>query len=131
MKKQKSIFSTTLEITKESSIILGLYLLGEGFVKLTGIHFPGSIVGMLFLLLALNLNWIKLHDIHRVSDFLLKYMPLFFIPAGVSIMGSYALMQGHTVAIVFSVLLSTFIVLSSSAILVQALLKREEKGEEK
>ncbi len=127
MNKQKSIFSKVLQYSKESSIILGLYLLGEGLVKLTGIHFPGSIVGMLLLLLALNLNWVKLHDIHGVSNFLLRFMPLFFIPAGVSIMGSYQLMQEQTLAIVFSVILSTFIVLSSSAVLVQALLKKEEQ----
>ena len=125
MNKPKSIFSKILQYSKESSIILGLYLLGEGLVKLTGIHFPGSIVGMLLLLFALHLKLIKLHDIHAVSNFLLRFMPLFFIPAGVSIMGSYQLMQEQTLAIVFSVILSTFIVLSSSAVLVQALLKKE------
>ena len=127
MNKQKSIFSKILQYSKESSIILGLYLLGEGLVKLTGIHFPGSIVGMLLLLFALHLKLIKLHDIHAVSNFLLRFMPLFFIPAGVSIMGSYQLMQEQTLAILFSVILSTFIVLSSSAVLVQALLKKEEQ----
>ena len=125
--KRKNIHTQLFTTLKESSIILGLYLLGEGFVKITGIHFPGSIVGMLLLLLALHLKWLKLHDIQGVSNFLLSYMPLFFIPAGVSIMGSYTLMQGHTLAIISTVLLSTFIVLASSALVLQYFLKNENK----
>ncbi|NOR55818.1 MAG: CidA/LrgA family protein [Sulfurovum sp.] len=127
MNKQKSIFSKILQYSKESSIILGLYFIGEGLVSLLDIPFPGSIVGMLLLLFALNLNIVKLHDIHAVSDFLLKYMPLFFIPAGVSIMGSYQQMANHTFTIIAIILLSTFIVMSSTALVLQYFLNKEEK----
>ena len=124
---KKPLLSKTFRYLKGTSIILGLYLLGEGFVSFTGLHFPGSIIGMLLLFLSLHFKWIKLHDIHDVSDFVLRHMALFFIPAGVSILGSYTVLQGYTLAIVVTVVLSTFIVLSSSALLLEYFLKSETK----
>jgi len=122
---KKSFILNMLTILKEISIIVTIYLLGEAIVALTGIPFPGSIVGMLLLFLALQFKWLKLEDIRKVSTFLLGYMPLFFIPAGVSIMHHYTLMQGHTVTIVLIVIASTFIVMSVTAVLLQFLSNRK------
>jgi holin-like protein len=124
---KKKFVLPTLRILKEISIIVLIYLVGEAIVSFLDINFPGSIVGMLLLLLALQQKWLKLEDIRTVSTFLLGYMPLFFIPAGVSIMSSYTLMQGHYVKIVLIVITSTFVVMSLTALFLQFLANRRKK----
>ena len=118
--------STTLILAKEITIIMTIYLLGEATVTLLDIDFPGSIIGMLYLLLALYKKWLKLEDIRRLSTFLLGYMPLFFIPAGVSIMNSYTLMEGHYIKIVLIVIASTFVAMTATALFLQLLANRRE-----
>ena len=101
----------TLRIIKELLIILAIYFLGEATVYLLESKFPGSVVGMLYLLAALHLRWIKVDDIRLVSSTLLAYMPLFFIPAGVSVMTTYTLMDGFYWQIILITMVSTLLVM--------------------
>ncbi|MBU1642113.1 CidA/LrgA family protein [bacterium] len=114
-------------LLKESAIILGIYALGEALAGLLGTKFPGSVIAMLLLLSALHLRWIKVDDIRYVSSFLLGYMPLFFIPAGVSVMVGYTLMEGFYVQIIALILVSTLLVMAVTGHLVQYLVKREKR----
>ena len=89
--------------------------------------FPGSVVGMLFLLTALHLKWIKVDDIRLVSSTLLAYMPLFFIPAGVSVMTTYTLMDGFYWQIVLITMFSTLLVMLITGKSVEYIIKRKEQ----
>ena len=126
--RQKPLFSHSKMVKtllKESSVILGIYFLGETVVWLLDSQFPGSVVGMLLLLGALHLQWVKVDDIRLVSSWLLGYMPLFFIPAGVSVMVSYTLMQEFSLSILVIVMLSTLVVMVATAKVVQFLVRKE------
>lgn len=124
--REKKIFSVVGKVVFEAVIILGLYFAGEGVVYLLDTKFPGSVVGMLLLLAGLHLKWIRVDDIRYLSSFLLGYMPLFFIPAGVSVMASYTLMEGFYVQIIALTLVSTMLVMVLTGRLVQYLVKREK-----
>jgi len=80
---------------------------------------------MLLLFSALHLKWIRVDDIRLVSSFLLGYMPLFFIPAGVSVMVTYTLMEGFYLPIIVITLLSTVLVMALTAALVQYFVRKE------
>lgn len=114
-------------LLKESALILGIFALGEALATLLGTKFPGSVIAMLLLLSALHLRWIKVDDIRYVSSFLLGYMPLFFIPAGVSVMVGYTLMEGFYVQIIALILVSTLLVMAVTGRLVEYLVKREKR----
>ena len=116
-----------LIIIQELLIIFTIYFLGELTVYLLQSKFPGSIVGMLFLLAALHLKWIRVDDIRLVSSVLLAYMPLFFIPAGVSVMTTYTLMGGFYWQIILITMFSTLFVMVVTAKSVQYFIKRESK----
>ena len=118
--------SFLLTLFKEITIILAIYFIGEGLVYLLGTKFPGSVVGMLLLLSALHLKWIKVDDIRLVSSFLLGYMPLFFIPAGVSVMATYTLMDGFYLQVVAITTVSTILVMGLTAYVVQYFVRREK-----
>jgi len=98
---------------------------GELIVAILGTAFPGSVVGMLLLLALLHLGWVKIDDIRLVSSLLLSYMPLFFIPAGVSVMASYTLMEGFYWQIILITMVSTLVVMVVTAKSVQYFVKRE------
>ena len=126
MKKQRrQRLAMLLTIVKELMIILSIYALAEALSYLLGTSFPGSIIGMLLLLAALHLKWIKVDDIRYVSSFLLGYMPLFFIPAGVSVMTSYTLMEGFYLPVIALTLISTLLVMAVTGRLVQYLVRKE------
>ena len=113
-----------MKIFKELSIIFALYLLGEGISLLLPFALPGSIIGMFFLFLALSLKWLRLEDIKVVSDFLLKHMALFFIPAGVSVMNSFDLIEGLIIPITLTLVISTVFMLAFISLIVDFLVKR-------
>jgi holin-like protein len=112
-------------LLKELIIILSFYMCGELIVAILGTAFPGSVVGMLLLLALLHLGWVKIDDIRLVSSLLLSYMPLFFIPAGVSVMASYTLMEGFYWQIILITMVSTLVVMVVTAKSVQYFVKRE------
>lgn len=95
-------------------------------VYLLDTKFPGSVIGMLLLLAALHLKWIRVDDIRLVSSFLLGYMPLFFIPAGVSVMVTYTLMDGFYMQIIAITMISTVLVMGLTGFIVQYFVKREK-----
>ncbi len=113
-----------MRVFKELSIIFAIYLMGEGISLLLPFDFPGSLIGMFILLTALSLKWLKLEDIRSVSDFLLKHMALFFIPAGVSVMTSFSLLQTYLIPISATLVFSALVMLSIIALIVDLLVKR-------
>jgi len=113
-----------MRIFKQLSIIFAFYLTGEGVSLLLPFTFPGSVIGMLLLFLALSRKWLSLEDIAHISDFLLKHMALFFIPAGVSVMNSFSLIEAYLFPITATLLISTVFMLAFIALLVDFLVKR-------
>ena len=81
---------------------------------------------MILLFLALSLKLIRIQDIKIVSDFFLEYMALFFIPAGVSVMSSYKLLEQNLVSISISIVLvlSSIFMLGFISLLVEYLIKK-------
>ena len=53
------------------------------FVKITNIPFPAPIMGIVLLFLLLQLNIIKRDWIKEICEFLLKNMPILFVPLAV------------------------------------------------
>ena len=85
--------------------------LGELIVWSTGIALPSSIIGMLLLTAFLQLGWIKLAWVQRLSDFLIAHMGLFFVPPGVSLMLHLKLLQAELLPIAVATVGSTILVL--------------------
>lgn len=108
-----------MNIIKQFSIIFGFYLAGEFITLISGVPVPGSILGMLLLLLAFYFKLLKVEDVKLVSDFMLKNMIIFFIPSTISIMVSYHILDGVVGKVVSLVVISTIITIMVTAIVVQ------------
>lgn len=97
---------------RQCVIIFGCLAVGELLVAITGIKLPASIIGMLLLTLLLKLGWVKVAWVKGISDFLVKNLPLFFIPPGVAVMLYLDVIEANFWSIMVSALGSTVIVLA-------------------
>lgn len=114
-----------LKLIKQTAIIFGIYFLGEFIQNILALPIPGSVLGMLILLVLLCTGHIKLEMINDISDFLLNYIAFFFIPAGVSIISSFSILKGNWLAIISVAIISTIITLAVTALIIQLLMRGE------
>ncbi|MCX8677733.1 MULTISPECIES: CidA/LrgA family protein [unclassified Apibacter] len=108
-----------MKLISQLGIILLLYFIGELIVFILQIKIPGSILGMLLLLVSLQLNIIKVEDIKEVATFFLNNMLILFIPLGVGLASQWDLISKEWLAIIISIILSTFIVLLTVSLLIR------------
>jgi len=66
-------------------LLLGFAALGQGLVQVSRLPFPGSVVGLLLLLAALSLGWVRLEWVDTAADGLLSLLALLFVPAAVGV----------------------------------------------
>ena len=92
-------------------IILFYSFLGELCNYLLPLPIPGSIYGIVFLLLSLNFKIIRLDQIKETGKFLVEIMPIMFIPAAIGLIDLWPILQNNLVAYVVIILASTVLVM--------------------
>ncbi len=110
-------------------IILLVTLLGDFFYTYMNLPIPGNVVGMLLLLFFLLTGVLKLSMIEEVSNFMLKHLSFFFIPAAVGLITCFSVLEGKWTALVVISIVSTFIIAVVTGITVQILMKRRQTGD--
>jgi len=117
-------------------IILGLLILiayhqsGEALKFWFGWPIPGSVIGMLLLFVSLLLFNKPPKSIQRSSEFILSHLSLLFVPAGVGVMLLFDLIADQWVAMLVSMVLSTFVSLVFTAWLMQSLVNMGSQYDE-
>lgn len=100
---------------KGVAILLLFQLLGESIVFSTGLPFPGPVVGLVMLFIAmLLLQSFKLKlfvETERAADGFLANLGLLFLPAGVGIIALWGELQSHVTAILIVLIASTALTL--------------------
>lgn len=104
---------------KQFSIILIIYFLGELLQNTLGLPVPGNILGMLILFFGLASGVIKLEMIDRISNFLLDNLSFFFLPAGVSLITCFSVLEGKWTAVLGVSIISTIIILGVTGLTVE------------
>jgi len=77
------------------------------------IFVPGTILGLLFLVIALSMKWVKRDKVEDVGNFLTGNMAFFFIPAAVGVVEYIDILQEDFVKIILLILISIVISLTS------------------
>lgn len=96
------------------SILFAFLAIGEFIVYLTAIPIPSSIIGMLLLTFSLKAGIIRLSWVDTMSDFLVKNIGFFFVPAGVGVMRCFNLISEQWLPIVGASVISTFIIIATT-----------------
>lgn len=115
-----------MKLLRELLIILVVYFAGEILAELTNITVPGSIIGMILLLILLCTKVVKLEMVDTVAKFFLEHLAFFFIPAGVGLLTSINVIKDSWIRLVIVCILTTIITIGATALVVDFMTK--EKG---
>jgi len=97
---------------------------GEVLVRLSGLPLPGPVLGMLILLFALRLEIVRT-PVGVVAEALLAHLSSLFVPVGVGVMTHMGLLSTYGLRMLAATVLSTWIGLVVTALVLRALLRRE------
>ena len=105
--------------------LLLLQTLGELLVRHLGLPVPGPVLGMGLLWLALR--WPPVREpVEATARFMLTHLSLLFVPVGVGVMTHLSLLETYGWRLAVALVLSTWIGLSVTALVLRALWRREE-----
>lgn len=96
---------------------------GEVLVRLTQAPLPGPVVGLLLLWGLLNVDALR-RPVQAAAEVLLAHLSLLFVPVGVGVVVHLELIARHGVRMVAVVVLSTWVGLVVTALVLRALLPR-------
>lgn len=112
--------------------LYAFYWIGVWIQLALHIPVPGSIIGMLLLFLFLLSGLVKDGLLDEGADLLLKYMPLFFVPATVGVMNYFGIFAGKGALLLVALMLGTFLILIISGLVgqktVELVDKRKRRG---
>ena len=94
--------------------LLTMQSLGELASRGLGLPFPGPVIGMLLLLLALRWPVVR-KPVAACAGFLLSHLSLLFVPVGVGVMTHLGLLGQYGVRMLLVIVLSTWIGLAVTA----------------
>ena len=101
-----------------------------GFIaRETGIPVPGTVIGILIMLVALLILRRVPEALRSTSVFLLSHLNLFYVPAGVGVMGYLALVAHDLWPIVITMFASTFLATIAAALAFQWVVRAMGKSD--
>lgn len=104
-------------------IIFLFYAIGNLISTLIDGIIPGNVIGMVLLFVALMLKWVDAQKLRSVAVGIISHMSLFFVPVGVGLMISMQYIGQYWAAILVASLVSTVLVLASTASIQQLMEK--------
>ncbi|SFM32045.1 CidA/LrgA family protein [Methanolobus profundi] len=111
------------------AIILAICYVGDLIHNYLALPIPGNVLGMVLLLILLLTGILELSMIEDVSNFLLKHLSFFFIPAAVGLITCFTILEGKWTALFIISVVSTFIIAVVTGATVQILMKRRQSLE--
>ncbi len=108
-----------MKLIRQAAFILLIVFVGEVLSKIFLVPLPGSILGLLLLLIFLLTGWVKLDQIQEISSFLMNHLAIFFVPAGVGLITVIGLLKETWFLLLLISVFTTILVLSVTALIVQ------------
>ena len=96
-------------VLKQLFIILSALFLGYALSIAVHLPIPANVIGFAILFAALCMGIVKLHHVDRVSDFIIKYLAVFFVTPTIGIMQYFDLIGEQFMHIVVPLMASILI----------------------
>lgn len=107
-------------------IIAAVSFVGELLSLVVPLPIPGSVYGLLLLLVLLITGVVKLRHIEKAADFLIQIMPMLFIAPAVSVLPIFDRVADSLLAVALVCVVSTLVVMIVTGVVAQALVNRKE-----
>ena len=117
-----------MDLLRGLALLLLCQSVGEGLVRLLHLPLPGPVVGLLLLWLLLGVPALR-RPVASAAEPLLSHLSLLFVPVGVGVVVHADLIANYGVRMLAAVLLSTWLALAVSALVLRACLRRLQPGE--
>lgn len=117
-----------IKIMIQILLIFGFLLIGQWISSISGLPIPGSIIGLLLLLLCLALHIIKLQWVDLGAKFLTGELLLFFIPAAVGIINYDSIIGIIGIKLIAVIFISTIIVMAATSLMADLFLKEKRSS---
>ncbi len=113
-----------MKLAIQTIIILSFWATGEGVSNIIfDDKIPGSLIGMVLLLTALCTSVINEKWVQNAAQTITKHMVLFFTPAAVGVITSWATLKTNLIPIILTIILSTAITIAIVGVVQQKLTK--------
>lgn len=119
-----------LRIAVHIGFLYLVYFIGMTIQRTFDLFIPGSMIGMFILLFLLATKIVKVKWIEEGTAFLLRHMPLVFLPVTVGILSFLDVFTGKGFLLIVVALLSTYLVMIASGWVSQKLAVRKERENE-
>ena len=120
-----------LRVVIQVGILYVFYFLGDFFVSLLQLKFPGSIVGLVLLWVFLYFKWLDVRFVADGANVLITFLTLFFIPTTVGVVQYPELLTKSGFLLIMAVIISSIFAFVFTGKLSQILEKVEVKEGEK
>lgn len=106
-------------------------LLGEiiSSVIASIVAIPGSVIGMVLLFLALQMNVIDLEQVDEVGTWLTDNMAIFFVPAGVGLLANFDVLAEYWVQLIVIMVVTVSLMMLLVGKIVQGIKSRTDLTE--
>ena len=105
--------------------LLALQSVGELLARGLSLPFPGPVIGMLLMLLALQAPSVR-EPVAACANFLLSHLSLLFVPVGVGVMTHLGLVSQYGGRMLVVVVVSTWMGLAVTALVLRLLRKKSD-----
>ncbi|MBE6123631.1 MAG: CidA/LrgA family protein [Solobacterium sp.] len=116
-----------MKYLKQFGIILLITCIGEIIRYLVPLPIPGSIYGLVLMLVLLCTGVLKLESVKSGAEFLIAVMPVMFIPAAAGLIDSWPQLQPIILPTVVILLSTTAIVMGVTGKTAMFLIGKDEK----
>ncbi len=108
-----------MKTLRQLSIVLLILSVGQILQTKFNLFIPGTILGMMILLILLLTKVIKLKWIENITNVLLDHISIFFVPANVGVMVYLSQIKDVWAQILFIAIISTVVVMGVTGAVVQ------------
>jgi holin-like protein len=115
-----------ITILYQLALLYGFYWMGGIIQQIFHLFIPGSIIGMLLLFVLLVTNTLPVRFIESGTLFLLRILPLLFIPVTVGLMDYFSVFAGSGILSAIIAFVSTICVMASAGLTSQFLVRRQK-----
>ncbi len=116
-----------MKVIVQIGVVFAVCLIGELIVRWIPFPFPSSVMGMVLLFLLLFFKVLRTEHIRQKTDFMLKNMAFFFVPAGVGLLGNVDYLISNGIALLTICVVSTILTFFAAAYTVKAVIALQNK----
>ena len=116
-----------MKYLKEFGIILLITCIGELFRFVIPLPIPGSIYGLVLMLVLLITKVVKLEEVKSAAQFLIAIMPVMFIPAAVGLLDSFSALQPILIPALITVIVCNVVVMVVTGKTAEFIISKDKK----